>query len=173
MAQSFSTWINRRRAFGHEVASVLYGVIALMSADLVYRPGMITRYAAAGGAVLVGLAMALTHAFVQMVESETERSSHVSRRETMELVRSSMFVMAFPTAIAILAVVGQFLDLQIGVLDECLPFISAATVLVVGFGSSYAITRQWAPALKRGISWMLLGLILLVAKEIASYRLAG
>ena len=54
--------MNRRRAFGHEVASVLYGVIALMSADLVYKPGMITRYAAAGGAILVGLAMALTHA---------------------------------------------------------------------------------------------------------------
>lgn len=160
--------MNRRRAFGHGVASVLYGVIALMSADLVYRPGMMTRYAAAGGAILVGLAMAMTHAFVQMVESETGRGSQVSVPETIELVRSSMFVMAFPTAVAILAIISQFLDLQIGVLDELLPYISVATVLAVGFGSSYALNRQWGPAIKRGVSWMLLSLVLLVAKEMAS-----
>jgi len=168
MTESISSWMNRRKAFGHEVASVLYGVIALMSADLVYRPGMITRYAAAGGAILVGLAMALTHAFVQMVESETGRGSQVSGPETVELVRSSLFVMAFPTAVAILAVISQFLDWQIGVLDELLPFISVATVLAVGFGSSYALNRQWGPAIKRGVSWMLLSLVLLVAKEMAS-----
>ncbi len=162
-----SKLIARPKAFGHEVASVLYGVIALMSADLVYRPGMITRYAAAGGAILVGLAMALTHAFVQMVESETGRGSHVSAPETIELVRSALFVMAFPTAVAILAIISQFLDLQIGVLDELLPYISVATVLAVGFGSSYALNRQWAPAIKRGVSWMLLSLVLLVAKEVA------
>ena len=103
-----------------------------------------------------------------MVESETGRGSQVSVPETIELVRSSLFVMAFPTAAAILAVISQFLDWQIGVLDEWLPFISVATVLAVGFGSSYALNRQWGPAVKRGISWMLLSLVLLVAKEIAS-----
>jgi hypothetical protein len=150
LTESVSNWTSRRKVFGHEVASVLYGVIALMSADLVYRPGMMTRYAAAGGAILVGLAMALTHAFVQMVESETGRGSQVSVPETIELVRSSLFVMAFPAAVAILVVIGQFLDLEIGVLDECLPFISVATVLAVGFGSSYALNREWGPAIKRG-----------------------
>jgi len=169
MTRSFSTLMRRRRAFGHEVASVLYGVIALMSADLVYKPGMITRYAAAGGALLVGFAMALTHAFVQMVESETGRGSQVGMPETMELVRSSLFVMAFPTAIAILGVFSEFLNLQIGLLDELLPFISVATVMAVGFGSSYVLNQQWRPAMKRGVSWTLLSLILLVAKEIASY----
>ncbi len=163
-----SKLIARPKAFGHEVASVLYGVIALMSADLVYRPGMITRYAAAGGAILVGLAMALTHAFVQMVESETGRGSHVSGPETIELVRSLLFVMAFPPAIAILVMISQFFDLPIGVLDDLLPYISAATVLAVGIGSSYAVNRQWSPAFKRGVSWMLLSLVLLLAKEMAS-----
>lgn len=168
MTESVSNWMNRRKAFGHEVASVLYGVIALMSADLVYKPGMITRYAAASGAVLVGLAMALTHAFVQMVESETGRGSHVSAPETIELVRSALFVMAFPTAVAVLAVISQSLDWQIGVLDDLLPYISVATVLAVGFGSSYALNRQWRPAINRGVSWMLLSLVLLVAKKMAS-----
>jgi hypothetical protein len=56
---------------------VLYGVIAIMSAELGVQPGTFTPLEAAIGAVLIGLAMALTRLFVEIVKQETELGSHV------------------------------------------------------------------------------------------------
>jgi hypothetical protein len=169
MAELTTTaWSEPRKKLATAVASVLYGVIAIMSADIAYEPGRASRYALAIGAVLVGFAMALTHLFVTLVEDETRRGSHLESGGFWEILRSSAWVMAFPVVVALLVLAGQFIGLRTGLLADLLPYFSVATVTVLGFGSSYALAGKWAPALGRGVSWTLLSLVLFLAKELAS-----
>ena len=79
-------WSESRRKFAYGVASVLYGVIAIMSAELAYEPGIASRYAVAAGALLVGFAMSMTHLFVELVNIETRRGAHVGLHEAWELL---------------------------------------------------------------------------------------
>lgn len=137
-----------------------------MTADLAYEPGSVPKYAVAAGALLVGLAMALTHAFVELVKSETQRGAHVRLSEALELSQSSLLVMIFPAVIAGLILASQLIGLQPGVLAEWLPYMSVVTVIALGFGSSYALDRQLRPALLRAMSWTLVSLLLFGAKQL-------
>jgi hypothetical protein len=163
-----ASWSGPRKKLATAVASVLYGVIAIMSADLAYEPGRASRFAVAVGALLVGVAMALTHLFVNLVEDETRLGSHVKSAGFQAILRASLWVMAFPLLVALLVLAGQFIGLRAGLLADLLPYFSVATVTVLGFGSSYALDRRIAPALVRGVSWTLLSLVLFVAKLLAS-----
>jgi hypothetical protein len=137
-----------------------------MTADLAYEPGSVPKYAVAAGALLVGLAMALTHAFVELVKSETQRGAHVRLSEALELSQSSLLVMIFPAVIAGLILASQLIGLQPGVLAEWLPYMSVVTVIALGFGSSYALDRQLRPAFLRAMSWTLVSLLLFGAKQL-------
>ena len=137
-----------------------------MTADLAYEPGSVPKYAVAAGALLVGLAMALTHAFVELVKSETQRGAHVRLSEALELSQSSLLVMIFPAVIAGLILASQLIGLQPGVLAEWLPYMSVVTVIALGFGSSYALDRQLRPALLRAMSWTLVSLLLFGARQL-------
>ena len=92
-----------------------------MTADLAYEPGSVPKYAVAAGALLVGLAMALTHAFVELVQSETQRGAHVKLSEALELSRSSLLVMIFPTAVVGLILVGELSGVQPRTVADWLP----------------------------------------------------
>jgi len=162
------SWSEPRKRLASAVASVLYGVIAIMSADIAYEPGRASRYALAVGALLVGFAMALTHLFVNLVEDETRRGSHLESGGLRAILRSSSWVMAFPIVVALLVLAGQFIGLRTGLLADLLPYFSVATVTMLGFGSSYALVGKWAPALARGLSWTMLSLVLFLAKQLAS-----
>ena len=159
-------WSDSRKKFANGVASVLYGVIAIMSADLAYAPGMASRSAVAAGALVVGFAMSMTHTFVELVNIETQRGAHVGWHEASELLRSSLLVMAFPGVVAGLILAAQYLGLEQGTLAELLPYASVATVMVLGFGSSFVLDRRLIPALTRGAFWMLLSLLLFAAKQL-------
>jgi len=158
-------WSESRKKFANGVASVLYGVIAIMSADLAYEPGIASRYAVAAGALLVGLAMSMTHMFVELVDSETQRGAHVGLHEARELLRSSLLVMTFPGFVAALVLVAQLLGLQQGTLAKLLPYLSVATVMILGFGSSFVLDRRTIPAMTRAAAWTLLSLVLFAAKQ--------
>jgi len=158
-------WSESRKKYATGVASVLYGVIAIMSAELAYSPGQASRYAVAAGALIVGFAMSMTHTFVELVNIETQRGAHVGWHEASELLRSSLLVMAFPSVVAILIVVAQYLGLQQGALAVLLPYASVATVMVLGFGSSFVLDQRTVPALTRAASWTLLSLLLFAAKQ--------
>jgi hypothetical protein len=160
-------WAISRRKLAKAVASTLYGVIAIMSADLAYEPGRASRHAVATGAFLVGFAMALTYLFVHLAEDETRLGSHLEPYGFWNVLSSALWVMLFPSVIAVLVLLGQFVGLPSGALAELLPYLSVVTVTVLGFGSSYALRGQIAPALARGVSWTLLSLVLFVAKELA------
>jgi hypothetical protein len=164
--ESHKAWSESRKRIAEGTASVLYGVIGIMTADLAYEPGSVPKYAVAAGALLVGLAMALTHAFVELVKSETQRGAHVRLSEALELSQSSLLVMIFPAVIAGLILASQLIGLQPGVLAEWLPYMSVVTVIALGFGSSYALDRQLRPAFLRAMSWTLVSLLLFGAKQL-------
>jgi len=46
-----------------------------------------------------------------------------------------------------------------------LPYFSVATVMILGFGSSFVLDRRTVPALMRAASWTLLSLLLFAAKQ--------
>jgi hypothetical protein len=145
---------------------VLYGVIGIMTADLAYEPGVAPMYAEAVGALLIGLAMALTHSFVELVQDEARRGSHLSFDEALDLSRSSLLVMTFPAVVAALIMMGRVVGLPSALLDRCLPYVSVVTVMGLGFGSSYVLDRRLRLALLRAVSWTLISLVLFAAKQL-------
>jgi hypothetical protein len=165
-SEATKAWSESRKRFAKSTASVLYGVIGIMTADLAYEPGSVPKYAVAAGALLVGLAMALTHAFVELVQSETQRGAHIRLSEALELSRSSLMVMIFPTAVAGLILVSELLGVRPRTVADWLPYLSVITVIALGFGSSYALDRKVAPAFGRAISWTLVSLLLFGAKQL-------
>lgn len=159
-------WSKRRKAVANGVASILYGVVAIMSAELGFVPGRMTSYEAATGAILVGLAMAITRMFVEIVKRETELGSHIEAPAARSLLGSSLLVMAFPGIVGIMVLLGPVLGFRVGALADAVPYLSFITVLALGFGSSYVLDRAAKPALLRGLSWTLLCLILFAAKQL-------
>lgn len=159
-------WSNQRKKAANGVASVLYGVIAIMTAELAYQPGSAAPATLAAGVLLVGLAMAMTRMFVELVKTETERGAHIGLSEALTLLRSSILVLVFPGAVAGLVLVAQALGLPRGALADAVPYIGVATVTALGFGSSYVLDRKPWPAVQRGISWTVLSLVLFAAKQI-------
>lgn len=126
-----------------------------MTADLAYEPGSVPKNAVAAGALLVGLAMALTQAFVELAQSETPRGSHIRVSEALELSQSSLLVTILPTAVAGLILVGELSGVQPWTVADWLPYLSVVTVIALGFGSSYALDRQVGLTFVRAISWTL------------------
>jgi hypothetical protein len=159
-------WSEPRKRFAKGTASVLYGVIGIMTADLAYEPGSVPKYAVAVAAFLVGVAMALIHSFVELVKNETQRGSHLRLSEALELSRASLLVMMFPTLVAALILASQFIGLEPGVLARLLPYFSVVTVMALGFGSSYVLDGQLRPASIRALSWTLVSLVLFGAKQL-------
>jgi 4-hydroxybenzoate polyprenyltransferase len=159
-------WSKHRKDVANGVASILYGVVAIMSAELGLQPGKMTPYELACGALLVGLAMALTHGFVDMVKRETEQGTHLGLGETQSLVGSSLLVLTFPATVAIAVLVGALCGLRPGTLADVVPYVSVIVVVFLGFGSSYVLDRDLKPAFLRSGSWTLLCLVLFAAKQL-------
>jgi hypothetical protein len=64
------------------IASVLYGVIAIMTVDLAVQPDRLRYSEAVLGVLLVGLAMAMTRLFVRVVTKEAEIGAHLPMKES-------------------------------------------------------------------------------------------
>lgn len=159
-------WSQQRRIAAQHIASVLYGVIAVMSADLVAQPDRLTYTRAGLGVLLIGSAMMITHLFVHVVTKETERGVHLSVREFAEFVRDSLWVMLFPVMTAAWIVVGALAAVDWKVLLDDILYIGMASVFVIGFLSSYILDREFWPALRRGIVWLVLSVALTAVKSL-------
>ena len=75
MANVTEVWSKKRRLMAPRVAAVLYGVIAIVTADLILQPGKVTYAEAAVGALLIGFAMTVTHVFVKVVTKRNRCAS--------------------------------------------------------------------------------------------------
>ena len=111
--------------------------------------------------------MTVTRIFIELVKKETEIGAHLSIGKSGAIVRDSMLVMLFPAMTALLVVVAALTTAKWSILLDVLLYLSMATVFVVGFLSSYVLDREIRPALLRGVGWLLLSLVLVVAKNVA------
>jgi len=166
MAQSTQIWSKQRQAAAQRVAAVLYGVIAIMTAELSVQAGELGYAEAVLGALLVGVAMTVARIFVDVVEKETEIGAHLPIRKAGAIIVNSLLVMLFPVATALLIVVAALTTARWTILLDVVLYLGMATVFATGFLSSYVLDRQIRPALSRGVAWLLLSVLLVVAKSL-------
>jgi hypothetical protein len=167
MKQASPPWSERRGARANLVASVLYGVIAIMTAELAVAPDEVSYDEGALGAVLIGLAMMLTRFFVDLVKKETELHAHLGLGKAGALLRASIPVLAFPVLLAAILFFAPRLGLRWSELIDLVLYLSIAAVFLLGFGSSYVLDGEAGPALLRGTVWTVLSLVLFAAKKLA------
>ena len=167
MKPASPAWSERRGERANLVACVLYGVIAIMTAELAVEPDQVSFDEAALGALLIGLAMMLTRFFVDLVKKETELHAHLGFRRAGALLRASLPVLAFPALVAATLFLAPRFGLNWGALIDLVLYLSIAAVFLLGFGSSYVLDGKVFPALLRGIFWTLLSLVLFAAKKLA------
>jgi hypothetical protein len=167
MASATDNWSERRGIMAQRVAAVLYGVIAIITAELAVQPGEFGYPEAALGALLVGITMTVTRIFVEVVKKETEIGAHVPIGKAGAIIRVSLLVMLFPTATALLIVVAALTTGQWTALLDVVLYLGMATVFVIGFLSSYILDHKIPPALSHGAVWLLLSLVLVAAKMLA------
>jgi hypothetical protein len=167
MARSTESLSEQRRITAQRVAAVLYGVIAIMTAELAVQPNEFGYTEIALGALLTGFAMTMTRIFVEVVKKETEIGAHLPIGKAGAIIRDSLLVMVFPAMTTLLIVVAALTTAQWTVLLDVVLYLSLATVFVIGFLSSYLLGRGIRQALLRGTGWLLLSLVLVVAKYLA------
>jgi hypothetical protein len=160
-------WSKQRQASAQRVAAILYGVIAVMTAELSVGSGRFGYAETALGVLLVGFAMAVTRVFVEVVKKETEIGAHVPIRKAGAIIADSLLVLVFPAVTALLIVVAAVTTVQWRVLLDVVLYLSVAAVFAIGFLSSYILDRELRPALLRGLTWLLLSIILVAAKSLA------
>ncbi len=130
---SSAHWSEQRRAIAPVIASVLYGVVAIMTVDLAVQPDRLRYTEAILGVLLVGLAMALTRLFVRVVTKEAEIGSHLSMKEVAVLLREALLVMLFPGATAFLIAVGAWTTTRWPILLDTILYFGGVAVFVIGF----------------------------------------
>jgi len=160
-------WSKRRQAAAQRVSAILYGVIAIMTAELSVRGGEFGYVETAIGAMLVGFAITVTRMFVEVVKKETEIGAHLPLAKAGAIIADSLLVMAFPVATALLIVVAALTTEGPARLLDSVLYLGIAAVFVTGFLSSYILDRAMRPALLRGLVWVLLSLALVAAKKLA------
>ncbi len=164
MARHTESWSEQRGDAAQRVAAVLYGVVAVMTAELAVQPGEFSYGEAALGVLLVGAAMTATRIFVEVVKKETEIGAHPPIRKAGAILHDSLLVMLFPAATAILIVIAAWSTAQWQGLLAVVLYLGIAMVFVVGFLSSYLLDRAVGPAVSRGAVWLILSLVLVAAK---------
>ena len=166
MARKSAAWSAQRRALAQRIASVVYGVIAITTADLVVQPDNFRHREAVEGALLIGLAMTVTRTFVRIVTRESETGAHLPAAQAGAILTDSMLVMLFPAAAALAIAAASFTAVRPVLLLDVVLYAGMASIFAIGFLSRYILDRELWPALSRGGLWTILSLILLAAKVI-------
>jgi hypothetical protein len=167
VAPSSANWSEQRRTKAPVIASVLYGVIGVMTVDLAVQPDRLRYTEAILGVLLIGLAMTLTRLFVRVVTKEAEIGSHIPMKETGALLREALLVMLFPGATALLIATGAWTTTKWPILLDIILYFGGVAVFVIGFSSSYVLDRNIRLGLTRGALWVLMALLLVAVKKLA------
>ncbi len=167
MTAASANWSEQRRAIAPRIASVLYGVIAIMTVDVAVQPDRLRYSEAVLGVLLIGLAMAMTRLFVRLVTKEAEIGAHLPIKESATLLRESMLVMLFPSITALLILLAAWTTTRWLILLDIILYFGVAAVFVIGFSSSYVLDRGIRLGLTRGAVWVLMSLALVGIKKFA------
>jgi hypothetical protein len=160
-------WSKQRQAAAQRVSAILYGVVAVMTAELPVRAGEYSHFETALGAIVVGFAMAVTRTFVEVVKKETELGAHLPLLNAGAIVADSLLVMLFPIVTGLLIVIAALTTESWATLLDSVLYVGSVTVFATGFVSSYILDRAPRPALTRGLLWLVLCLAMIAAKKLA------
>jgi len=167
MPKSSENWSEQRRIMAPRVASILYGVIAIITIDLAVDPVDRPHYGeTAFYVLLVGVAMTMTRIFVELVTKEAEIGAHLSVRTSSEIVRDASLVMLFPVLTAVLIVGAALATARWTMLLDIVLYFGIAAVFLIGFLSSYILDRAIGLGLRRGGAWVVLLLALVAVKKL-------
>lgn len=167
MPISSENWSEQRRIMAPRVASVLYGVIAIITVDLAVEPADRPHYGeTALYVLLVGVAMTMTRIFVELITKEAEIGAHLSVRTSGEIVRDASLVMVFPVLTAVLIVAAALATARWTMLLDIVLYFGIAAVFLIGFLSSYILDRAIGLGLRRGGAWVMLLLALVAVKKL-------
>jgi hypothetical protein len=164
MAHATPEWSEQRRHAANLVACVLYGVIAIMTVELAIDPGRFRYLEGAAAALVVGAVIAMTRFVVEVVKKETETGTHLPLVKMASLFWESWLVLAFPALVAAIIVVSGALGMRVPALLDSVFYLGIAAVFLLGLGSSYVLDGRLGHALRRGLSWTVLSLILSAIK---------
>ena len=167
MTESSENWSGQRRVIAPRIASVLYGVIAIMTVDLAVEPDRLKYAETTLGVLLIGLAMTMTRIFVRVVTREAEIGAHLPMKEWSAVMRDSLLVMLFPVITAFLIVVAALTTTGWVILLDVILYFSVGAVFMIGFLSSHILDRDIRLALSRGAVWVLLAVVLVAVKKLA------
>lgn len=167
MRKSSENWSEQRRVMAPRIASILYGVIAIITVDLAVDPADRPHYGeTALYVLLVGIAMTMTLIFVKLVAKEAEVGAHLSIRTSGEIVRDASLVMAFPMLTAVEIVAAAMATARWPTLLDLILYEGFAAVFLIGFLSSYILERNIKLGLQRGGTWLVLLLALVAVKKL-------
>ncbi len=159
-------WSQKRKDAAVGVAATLYGVVMILAATLAVQPGELTMTSGILGALGVGVAILATRCFTEVVKAETESGSDVEPGGVARILRAQAPVMVFPLIIAALIPTALAFDVAEEKVIDLVFYLGAASVLLIGFASSYLIDGRLGFALRRAGYWLVFSAIPLVAKKL-------
>jgi hypothetical protein len=163
---SSADWSDRRKLIANGVAYGLYGTTVIMATALAVEPGEFTFTEAALGALVLGGIMLMTRLCVEVVKRETETGSFAGLKELGDILLESGMVVAFPVLTAAMIAMSPALGVGWPALLDAIFYLGALAILLTGFTSRYVLDGRIAPALARGLSWLALGLVLIIARKL-------
>jgi hypothetical protein len=167
MADLSDNWSKQRQVAAQRVSAILYGVVAIITAELSVRAAELSHLETALGAIVVGFAMTVTRIFVEVVKKETEIGAHLPLLKAGAIVMDSLLVMLFPVVTALLIVLAALTSESWATLLNSVLYVGMVIVFATGFVSSYILDCALRPALTRGLLWLVLCLALVAAKKLA------
>jgi len=159
-----AAWSAQRRDLAQRIASIVYGVIAVTTTDLVVQPDNFRYREAVEGALLIGLAMMVTRMFVAHRHARSrdpEASADRPGRRDPERFDAGDAVSGIGGGCLAAA---SFTAIRPIMLLDVIFYAGIASIFAIGFLSRYILDRQLWLALLRGAQWTILSLILLAAK---------
>jgi hypothetical protein len=161
------SWSKQCQVAAQRVSAILYGVIAIMTAELSVRGSEFGHLETALGALLIGVAMMVTRIFVEVVKKETEIGAHLPLAKAGAIVLDSLLVMVFPAVTAVLILLAAVTTEGWAALLDSILYLGTATVFATGFLSSYVLDGALRPAFTRALLWLVLSIALVAAKKLA------
>lgn len=157
-------WSQSRKTTANRLASIIYGSIATMTADLGIKATDYTGMSLSGGLAAVTAAAIFTKFFLEIVKRETETGHHLPAGESWATFIEALYVAPLPfVGILIFALSPK---IAVPLAHWAVSTIAFGTLGVSGFLSSYLLDSSIRIGLTRAVLWFGLGAMLLALKAL-------
>jgi hypothetical protein len=157
-----------RKQIANDTSATFYGILATLSAALPARADQLTVTETVLGAMIVGLVGLANRWFMETLKLETQLGRHLALEEASELLRQSALALLFPVVSAATIGVGSLVGMTLAGGLEAIFYLGVLMATVSAFLSSFVLDQRLIPALRRGLVWTALTILLLVARHFAA-----